>query len=151
MTIHELRERATKATKGPWRVGYASGRCTMDHKHAMKVCDYRVTGYEDETPSWHHVTQVKPIGSPTKDCQMIAGQYDYDSGGIIERADSEYIAALPPEVVLAMLDVVDASAKADCSCGEEGIPHGREETDDQVACIVGVALKALDTAMAATE
>lgn len=111
MTINGLRKRATKATPGPWRVGYASGRCTIDHKHGGDACDYRVTGYENRDPSWHHVTQVKPIGSPTKDCQMIAGQYDHDAGGVLVRADSEYIAALPPEVALALLDVVDAATK----------------------------------------
>lgn len=93
-----LRTLAEAATPGPWADKGVSRSCMLDHKHAAGKCIYdNVTFYEDD----HVITQaVAPFTE-------VAGNYDYEEGGIIKRADQLYIAACSPDVVLALLDALE--------------------------------------------
>lgn len=98
MKIEELKRLAEAATPGPWRAGSISRGCTINHRHGVGECVYdRVIHFEDD----HQIIQVE------KPFTEIAGTYDYDSGGIIEKKDQLYIAATSPDVVLELISQIE--------------------------------------------
>lgn len=109
-----LRALAEAATPGPWVRGWWTGQaesnCECDRKGPLlgkrPQNDYPGAGpyhfhesdfHEDE----HQISGLAPS------CEEVAGNYDYEEGGIIKSADAAYIAALHPAVALAIADLIE--------------------------------------------
>lgn len=107
--IDELRRLAEAATPGQWRVGSASFRCKLDHNgelHGKGQCKYTFDGWHDDYTSKHRIGQYREF-TPDEEhtsYREIAGNFDYDIGGIIKPEDAEFIAACDPPTILALLD-----------------------------------------------
>jgi hypothetical protein len=109
-----LRRLAEQATKGPWVQGWWTGQaesmcdCSRKGKLIAKVPQ---TQYPGSGPFHVHETDFiedeHALSSATP-MDRVAGNYDYEEGGIINAHDAAYIAAANPAVVLALLDALDA-------------------------------------------
>ena len=108
MDLNKLKELAEKATPGPWKSGYWSGQCHLKHEHGRGVCDYQYSFVEPtDDYGWDTICMAdEPI-------QHITTTSEY---GALSRDDSSYIAALNPQVALALIEVVEAAPKG-CDCG----------------------------------
>jgi hypothetical protein len=100
MNLEELRELASRATPGPWRVGFWGGRCHKEHVH------------RGSETSRADPCVYDPSFCPTED-NMIAGangvnvvEGNYD-GSVISASNAAYIAAASPSVVIGLLDEVE--------------------------------------------
>ena len=100
----ELRRLAEDATPGPWRFE-APERSEVHGKCELCPCSGGRDDYEFVSESadrhvhlWHE-SHIIYAGE-----KVVAGNYDYEDGGIIERRDRDYIAAASPDVVLGLLD-----------------------------------------------
>ena len=100
--LAEIEARLGKATQGPWRVGGVKMSCLIQHNgqryggHGSGACVYTFNGwYEPESNNDAFVHDIyrddQPIGSLTEPT-MIAGNYDYESGGIVRYEDANFIA-----------------------------------------------------------
>ncbi len=127
-----LRALAEKATPGPWEQGDVWLRAgVMDELHGEGKCafcgpcgDPVLTGMDDingKRMVAHKHRNPEPyepnhlISGPDG---QVAGNYDYESGGIIEPTDAAFIAACDPQTVLALVEAVEAAlrwARADNS------------------------------------
>ena len=88
--------RANAATAGEWVVGYFMSCCSLKHfPHGQGACDYRVYSH---TRDEHNISVYVPNGTPSKDAIRIAGNYDYEEGGIINENDAAFIAAAREDV-----------------------------------------------------
>lgn len=93
--LSEIEARAKAATPGPWLRGSYSGQCNLDHggpaRHNGKDCDYRSTFREG---GCEIVRAGLPDGAPMDrdDKWLIAGQIDYETGGIKRECDADFIA-----------------------------------------------------------
>ena len=146
MTIDtkNLRTLAEAATPGPWSDKGVTRSCTLKHTHGKGECIYNnVIFYEDD----HGITQaVAPFAE-------VAGNYDYEEGGIIKKADQLYIAACSPDVVLALLDALerkDRLLNAACNALQLQPRQTREVWKDGIDIDIAVAhTKARDAAIEA--
>ena len=63
---------------------------------------------------------------------QIAGNYDYEEGGIVNPQDAAYIAAASPDVVLALItkiEVLECALKdADTHIAEQALLHGHVQS-----------------------
>lgn len=82
--LTELRKLLAEATPGPWVVGTILGQCHLPHIHDGCSCVYdrRI----ETTEGCHEIV------SKSKMC-TIAGNYDYEEGGICSKKDAALIAA----------------------------------------------------------
>ena len=104
--LDELERLAAAATPGPWLRGWWSAQ-------AEEMCQCEQKGpllgkrpqqqYHGAGPFHVHESDFFPddhvISGPAPACESIAGNYDYESGGIVAEADAAYIAALDPATV----------------------------------------------------
>lgn len=107
--LDALEALAKAATPGPWRRGYSSGRCVVDHNngrgggHDRGQCDHRYVGWIDDE---HHISRdpgYEAVGAPYILRQDVCGNFDYEEGGVIEPKDAVFIAAADPSTVLALI------------------------------------------------
>jgi hypothetical protein len=100
-----IREAAERATPGPWRYGYPRFTCKLQHSGphhpGPPECRYTFDGWEDGCG--RSVYRDQEPSSSDDDSSLIAGQWDYDIGGIRHDVDAAYIAAADPTTVLALL------------------------------------------------
>lgn len=101
MTLDELKKLAEAATPGPWFCGHWTDRCRAKHEHhgPRAGCIYEPTRHEDNEPA-------HDIGAG--DGSLVAGNYDYEEGGIIEPKDTAFIVATNPATVLKLLEIIAA-------------------------------------------
>jgi hypothetical protein len=130
LDLDALRAAAEAATPGPWERGdpwlvagvfpenFGEGRCAYCDRHGEPVW----TGVRDingQRMLAHVHRDAEPYGMDhlitAADGQAgaaVAGNYDYEAGGIIEARDTAYIAAADPSTVLALLDRVERAENA---------------------------------------
>ena len=102
--VAELRRLAEAATPGPWTFE-APQRFEVPIERELCCCSGVGDEYElvSETADGHvhlwHESHIIYAGE-----NVVAGNYDYEDGGILERRDRDYIAAASPDVVLGLLD-----------------------------------------------
>ena len=102
--LAELRRLAEAATPGPWTFE-APKRFEVHIERELCRCSGVGDEYEfvSETADGHvhlwHESHIIYAGE-----EVVAGNYDYEDGGIIERRDRDYIAAANPATVLGLLD-----------------------------------------------
>ena len=102
--VAELRRLAENATPGPWTFE-APQRFEVPIERELCCCSGVGDEYElvSETADGHvhlwHESHIIYAGE-----NVVAGNYDYEDGGILERRDRDYIAAASPDVVLGLLD-----------------------------------------------
>ena len=102
--LAELRRLAEAATPGPWTFE-APKRFEVHIERELCRCSDVGDEYEfvSETADGHvhlwHESHIIYAGE-----EVVAGNYDYEDGGIIERRDRDYIAAANPATVLGLLD-----------------------------------------------
>ena len=116
-TTARLRQVAEQATEGPWERGdvwlVASPGVAGRDKNTCCYCSgkngppVRVDGdgyhvHRDQTPF-----EVDHLISSQEG--LVAGNYDYEEGGIIAAPDAEFVATFDPVLVAAMLDVIEAA------------------------------------------
>lgn len=101
--VAELRRLAEAATPGPWSF---EAPVRSESHIERELCRCSVGDeYEfvSETADGHvhlwHESHIIYAGE-----KVVAGNYDYEDGGIIERRDRDYIAAANPATVLGLLD-----------------------------------------------
>jgi hypothetical protein len=121
-----LRRLAEQATKGPWVQGWWTGQaesmcdCSRKGKLIAKVPQ---TQYPGSGPFHVHETDFiedeHALSSATP-MDRVAGNYDYEEGGIINAHDAAYIAAANPAVVLALLDALVEAIHTAAMCGQRG-------------------------------
>lgn len=95
--LQRLRSLALKATPGHRVQGMVSGRCHVKHAHGLGQCSYEYTIATDDDYARRFVSiepNVTLIGSD-------------DNGPILGEADAAFIAALSPDVVIALLDQLE--------------------------------------------
>ena len=96
--LDELEAKAKAATPGPWRTGYLSKRCLMDHKHEGKAtCKYEPWQWIDDDGFEREVSTIH--GQPVV-------SWDADHSSLPETADAAFIAAANPAIVLSLIALV---------------------------------------------
>jgi hypothetical protein len=92
--IDEARQVLEGTTEGPWANQVTSGMCRIDepgHRHGQGQCDYRIWSYDHPNA----ISRVFPEGTEsneqTRDDALVAGMWDYDSGGVYRQADAAFI------------------------------------------------------------
>ncbi len=112
--LTELRSLAEKATPGPWRKRREA--LDRDQPDAGPERWKIVAGYE----RWHrNMGHFHPEDAmyPQDEHHVVAFGYDrdygYAEGGIANERDAAYIAAVSPDVVLAMLEAVEKAQAVD--------------------------------------
>lgn len=102
-TVEKLRKLEAEATPSPWRQGYVFFSCKMDHGvtpdgkkvlHGQGECRYTLDGWSDD--AYHIINQDPGYGQndePLPDTQ-VAGNCDYEEGGIVKKEDTAVICAL---------------------------------------------------------
>jgi len=92
--LRALVELAGKATGGQWTNEEFYGQCILKHQHGQGVCDYRVKSCGLGT---NILSAPMVVGASWNEAQsealIVAGQWDYDSGGIRKVEDAAFIAA----------------------------------------------------------
>ena len=102
--LAELRRLAENATPGPWTFE-APVRFEVPIERELCSCSGVGDEYEfvSETADGHvHLWRESHIIYAGEN--VVAGNYDCEDGGILERRDRDYIAAASPAVVLGLLD-----------------------------------------------
>lgn len=118
-----LRKLEAAATPGPWVRGWysgqAEGKCPCDRKGPL-LAKVPQTQYPGDGPFHVHETDFfeddHAITGPDL-LEQVAGNYDYEQGGIVSRADADLIVALrnaAPELLASepTLDAAWAEAEA---------------------------------------
>lgn len=110
-----LRQKAEKATPGPWKVK----RSTTGHYAGSPMCEATCgTGMVPDSVSpgagkgqWagcdlHDFTDdaVDDISAGDKEHAVFCAGHDYEESGVVSVANAEYIAAVSPDVLLTLLD-----------------------------------------------
>ena len=91
-------------SRGPWTFK-APEQLEVYIERDLCLCSDDSDEYEFVAESAnHHVHLWRESHSIYAGEKVVAGNYDYEDGGIIERRDRDYIAAANPAVVLALLD-----------------------------------------------
>lgn len=111
-----LRRLAEEATPGPWVRGWWSAqvesKCNCAHKGALLGKRLQAE-YPGAGPFHVHESDFFPdehrISGQPPECAQVAGNYDYEAGGIVDEANAAYIAALSPSVVLRLAAIVEAA------------------------------------------
>lgn len=106
-----IEARCNAATPGPWRVGYATGRCTLPHVHGVGDCDYRVSWWDDE--ELHNITRDAPVGAPHGDAVKVCGNYSVESGGVVYECDAAFIAHARTDIPALLARVRELEAALD--------------------------------------
>lgn len=132
-----IEARCQKATPGPWRVGGPSFRCVLVHgangRHGQGNCRYTFSGWFDND---HEISADRGYTASNEQgdtSSMIAGTYDYDTGGILVREDAEFIAAARSDVpsliaeVRRLHELIDVLADHEDDC-ENAHSVGRQCT-----------------------
>ena len=110
--VTELRRLAEAATPGPWTFE-APERLEVHIKREDCLCSGVSDEYEFVSESAdRHVHLRREIHIIYAGEKVVAGNYDYEEGGIIERRDRDYIAAANPATVLGLLDSLAHITKA---------------------------------------
>jgi hypothetical protein len=117
MTLDDLLALAEKATPGPWGLGWWTGQEPNNRYHncdSMGALVGWLTGGADGKSRYHvHerdlIEDEHAISRMVEPFTRIAGNYDYEVGGIVEPDDARYIAAVHPEVVKALVAVAQAA------------------------------------------
>src|SRR6185312_15405960 len=112
--LAEIERRLSAATPGPWEAAYYRGQCTLDHRHGLGECDYRVVRVEDSCEI--HVAGKIATGEPYDEARIgatvVAGQVDYDHSGILRQEDAHFIAHSREDVAWLLSEVRRLSADA---------------------------------------
>jgi hypothetical protein len=118
----KLRELCERATPGPWRKGSPTIKCILPHfPHGQGQCEYGHHGWDD----YREVHQDRPYtGQDDAEAGLIAGQWDYEEGGIRKDEDAAFIAAARtalPECLdlIEYLRAVESAARYLMSLGDE--------------------------------
>jgi hypothetical protein len=119
MSRESIRQRVEAATPGPWRQGHWSGRCHLQHEGTRfhpggKGCVYDPEFYPDTVT----ISTAEP-GS------LVAGQWDYEYGGIREPDDAAFVAHARqdiPALLAAMDGLVLALEQMEREHGHHNIP-----------------------------
>ena len=102
--VAELRRLAEAATPGPWTFE-APERVEVHIERELCRCSGAGDEYEFVSEgAGHHVHLWRESHIIHAGEKVVAGNYDYEDGGIIERRDRDYIAAANPATVLGLLD-----------------------------------------------
>lgn len=117
----ELRKLAEAATPGVWTCDQPSSydlaypadecRCRWDDSG-----EYEYVGELEGGGHVHLYHEIHRIGAGD---EYVAGNYDYEDGGIVARADRDYIIAAQPATVLALLDELNTAEQACALDGAE--------------------------------
>ena len=110
----ELRALAEAATPGVW---FCDQPSSYDLLYPADECSCRWDDsgeceYVGELADGGHVHLYHNIHQIRAGGEYVAGNYDYADGGIVTRADRDYIIAAQPARVLALLDELDAHEQA---------------------------------------
>lgn len=110
----ELLELAKKATQGPWMAGSVYRQCSLDHsknKHEGK-CVYPATRIEGDKEGHSIISFSLATTScnwDSEDPACVAGNYDYEEGGIIHPYDTAFILAArndAPDLIKNLFDKI---------------------------------------------
>lgn len=105
--LDALEKLAKAATPGPWNTRDYGGRCLQDHAHGFGKCNYVVHCYGDSTTV---LSRMLDEGTPwiaaDHSDAIIAGQWEYETGGVKKMEDAAYIAAANPSAILALIGEV---------------------------------------------
>ena len=114
--LDELEKLAKAATPGPWTIEKEYHRCYLTDE---AECNYRESPLTERTVyrksegdledafSHEHESYEAHRISPD-----VAGNFDYEEGGIIQTADAEFIAAANPQAVLELIELVRKAERA---------------------------------------
>lgn len=120
--LDRLERLARAATPGPWEQGdvwgwagvmperFGDGRCTLCERNGEPVWTGK-TDINGTRMLAHRHRQVDPWGTDhliSAEDSVVAGNYDYDAGGIVRVEDCAYITAVSPDVVLGLIERVRA-------------------------------------------
>lgn len=109
LDLAAIEARCNAATPGPWRVGYATGRCTLPHVHGVGDCDYRVSWWDEE--QLHDITRDAPVGAPYDDAVKVCGNYNVESGGVVHECDAAFIAHAREDIPALLARVRELEAR----------------------------------------
>lgn len=120
--LDRLRRLAEGATPGPWEVGnrYLIAGCIYDGGTRCGYCSpdnpliwegrrdingemMKAHVHTGEPYSYHTIVT---FDAATGEAVTIAGNYDYEDGGIISLPDADFIAACSPETILGLLNMI---------------------------------------------
>ena len=100
-----IERRCTAATPGPWRVGALFAQCLRQHEHRRGDCDFRHYWTDDGTEIHFGPSRDGlPYDGDTGD-SMVAGQWDYEEGGVRRVEDAQFIAAARQDVPALVAEV----------------------------------------------
>ena len=110
----KLRKLAEAATPGVW---FCDQPSSYDDAYPADECPCRWDDsgeyeYVGELADGGHVHLYHKIHQIRAGGEYVATNYDYENGGIVTRADRDYIIAAQPARVLALLDELDAAEQA---------------------------------------
>lgn len=95
--LDEIKERASRATPGPWRLGTTTYRCKLDHGkgtggHGGSECIYTFDGWWESGCGYDVSVDKEPATRNEDDESLICGQWNYEYGGVKKKDDAEFIA-----------------------------------------------------------
>lgn len=135
-----------KMTPGPWVQGVGMFSCNDDHggeSHGKGKCRYLFRGY---APRDNEITRsgLIELESVAEDEQRVAGNYDYEQGGIINAEDAAGIVALVnayPLMEAALTEVLEALRGAlNCIRPTTLVPEDRTFVQNARAVLAKYAL-----------
>ena len=129
--IEEIKQREAKATPGPWLIGMIFRSCKIDHGegnwHGKPYCVYTSDGGvepaedEEDEEDKHDIVSAAfldtPLAYEQNDPSKIAGNYDYEEGGIVHPDDTEFIAHARRDIPYLLLRLEAAEAALEASVG----------------------------------
>ena len=111
MNLDEMKRLEEAATKGPWVRGSITGCCRKVHgpeekgpNHGNGFCKYDKEFFA--TDDFHSLASLTSM-------KRVSGNFDYDSGGVIEESDSVFIAACRSWVPWALARIEEAKQMID--------------------------------------
>ncbi|WRS30581.1 hypothetical protein U6G28_02525 [Actinomycetaceae bacterium MB13-C1-2] len=141
ITDQEMRDLADKATEGPWATAIPGPLSYATHSRNECRCndsedyEYRFHRHDQDGGHWHQQIDAHHVYANDEKI-TIAGNYDYEDGGIIEPHDAAFIAAAREWVPDALTrfaairelhqpdwsdwDIDHPEEEANCTCGYNG-------------------------------
>jgi hypothetical protein len=115
VTLEELaaiKARTEAATRGPWRTGYASTNCKVDHGkgfggHNGKDCRYTFSFWMDGEYGERSISRAldhRP-GDEVPPDSLVCGMWGYEDGGVRLPVDADFIAAARDDVPALVAEV----------------------------------------------
>ena len=106
--LDELQKLAEAATPGEWTIEKDYHRCYLlvdeDCEHKKSSLTERTVYRKSEGDIEDAVLHVHESYEAHRISPDVAGNFDYEEGGIIKTADAEFIAAANPQVILELIE-----------------------------------------------